>query len=141
MSDYTPSDSHTLDDLQQIALTLIAEVMDIERQLYPEWDELSREDRAIMIQGEVDHVLTVEGQLTQESTSAYHMLDTQLSAHNMTPLFRERFVDGKAKHIIHILDGRIKTPRIGNITQTKYASRIVAWIPLCHQFITYSRWS
>lgn len=100
-----------LEDLQQIALTHIADVMHITRQQYPEWDELPVEDRAIMIQGDVDHVLTVEGQLTLDSESAYEMLDTLLKAHQMTPLFRENTRDGEATHHIHILDGRLKTPR------------------------------
>jgi len=114
MLDESPSPLFTndnpQDDIQQIALTQIAEVMQIEQQLYPEWDELSIEDRTIMVQGEVDHVLTVEGHLNQASESAYDRLDSLLKVHQMTPLFREKFVDGKQKHVIHILDGRLKTP-------------------------------
>lgn len=111
MSDPTLHDSNISDDLQHIALSLIADVMQVEQQLYPEWEELSTEDRAIMVQGDVDHVLTVEGQLTQDSQSAYQILDTRLSDHNMTPLFRETLSNGDIKHVIHILDGRIKTPQ------------------------------
>jgi Zn-dependent protease len=107
----SPSDTdEPLDDLQQVALAIIAEVMHIEQQQYPEWEELSTEDRAIIIQGDVDHVLTVEGQLKQDSESAYEILDNRLRAHQMTPLFRETVADGKIKHVIHILEGRLKTP-------------------------------
>ena len=98
------------DNIQDIALLQIAEVMQIKAQLYPEWDDLATEDRAIMIQGDVDHILTVEGELKQASESAYARLDSLLKAYNMTALFREKFIDGKLEHVIHILDGRITAP-------------------------------
>lgn len=108
----SPASNNTQeDDMQQIALNQIAEVMQTEQQLYPEWDELSIEDRTIMIQGDVDHILTVEGHLIQDSELAYETLDSLLKVHQMTPLFREKLGEGKDKHIIHILDGRIKTPK------------------------------
>ena len=96
----------------EIALDCIAEVATITQQVFPQWDDLPLEDRAIMIQGDVDYLLTVEAQLTVESNQAYATLDKLLKAHQLTPVFREQIANGKTTQVIHILDGRLTTPDI-----------------------------
>lgn len=96
---------------QETALDLVSDVMVIENRLFPQWDELSLEDRATMIQGDVDYMLTVDGYLKDDSESAYDVLDKQLEKQDMMALFREVYTpDGKVKHRLHILEGRMKTP-------------------------------
>ena len=104
------SDSPSLEDLQQIALTQIAEVMHIQQELDLEWQELAIEDRATIIQGDVDYLLTVEGHLTIESERAYERLDQLLATHQLAALFREKWTAGEVTHVIHIVEGRIKRP-------------------------------
>jgi membrane-associated protease RseP (regulator of RpoE activity) len=96
----------------EVALDCIAEVMTIQRQVFPQWDDIQHEDRAIIIQGGVDYLMTVEGQLTQDAESAYAHLDTTFQEHNLTALFRDHIAsDGNHTHHIIVLDGRLQQPQ------------------------------
>ena len=93
------------------ACALIADVFQIEKQFFLEWTDLRIEDRAIIIQGDVEYLLTVEGHLKIDSEVAYDTLEAQLHDNGMTALFREEMTpDGKVSHRIHVLDGLMKTP-------------------------------
>lgn len=96
----------------QHALNGLSQIMDIHEQVFPQWDDIRLEDRAIIVQGEVDYLMTVQGRLTMESESAYQHLDTLFQKHQLTALFREHTTnDGKRHHQVIVLDGRLKQPK------------------------------
>ena len=105
----TPIDP--IQEQQQLALNTVAEVLDIEQDMILEWHELPLEDRATVVQGNVDYLLTIIGDLKIESEIAYERLDKSLEEHDMTALFREKVLDGEEKHVVHILDGRMQTSK------------------------------
>ncbi len=96
----------------QIGLDCLEQVMDIHEQVFPQWDDIRLEDRAIIIQGDVDYLMTVQGHLIIDSETAYQRLDDLLSEHNLTALFREQITrDGKRHHQVILLDGRLQQPK------------------------------
>lgn len=95
----------------EVALEHIAEIMTIQQQVFPQWDDIQHEDRAIIIQGDVDYLMSVDGQLTIESEAAYQHLDSTLKKHNLTALFREHHTGNSILHRIIVLDGRLQQPQ------------------------------
>ncbi len=93
------------------AIKCLTKVMDIHQRVYPEWDAIQIEDRAIIVQGEVDYLMTVAGQLKLDAEEAYQQLDIRLAEHHMTALFRQSVIGGKPVHTVHILDGRLVKPK------------------------------
>lgn len=100
-----------LDESPLMAASSVAQVMDIAGQVFHKWDALPLEDRAVMVQGDVEYMMSFEGYLKLDSESAFELLDNLLTEHNLTALFRERINDGKRLHVIHILEGRMKQPK------------------------------
>jgi len=94
----------------EAAIDCLSQVMYINEQVFPQWDDIRLEDRAIIVQGEVDYLMTLEGHLRIESELAYQKLDDLFAQHDLTALFREDIRDGKHHHRVIVLDGRLQQP-------------------------------
>jgi len=77
--------------------------------------DLASEDQAIILRNESDLLVTFSGYLRQESEIAYQALDEALKPMNRYALFRENTANSEAPHLIHIIEGRIETPRIERV--------------------------
>lgn len=102
---------HEIDDRPRLALECVAQVMAIQGQIFPQWEDLLLEDRALMNQHDLEYVASFKGLLHTSDESAYSSLETLLIAHGMMPLFREGFEQGKKMHIVHVLEGQIKAQK------------------------------
>lgn len=91
---------------------LVGEVMDIEQQMPLSPTRLAREDQALLVRMDGELMMSFNGMIRGDISAAYDALDDTLAEHDCFALFREdRGPLHIGPHLIHIVDGRLKTPK------------------------------